>query len=557
MNENLLAALAISSDYRDRVRAAQQNYKLDKLVNDENTYVRAAVARQGYGLDILINDTSLYVVQEVKDYLVQHNYKSIFDWAKDNNVSIPVDEWLNSDDYFKRCILAEEGYRLDKFISDKDSSVRLTALQYLREHGYRSIFDWAADNNIDLNIDEWLNSGDENKQFEVVKKGYGLDILKNSPNSDICKEIAKQGYGLEIFIADYDDAVRRTAEIYLINHNYKSVFDWAIDNNVNIDLDEWLNSNDIYKRLQVVKYGYSLNILINDKEALVREEVAKHGYRLDILICDKENIVRHAAYEYLREHKYRSVIDWAKEKYVDINLDEWLESEDYDKLYSLAKYGYRLDVLIDNPDIIILCEIDNYLKDHNYNSLSDWAKDNNIEMNIDLEEWSKSNLWLKRRECAYLGYNLEELFHDINIHVREAANIYLENHNMSIYTYCNKKANICIDKFKEFIYNIADSNKLMIKTYDSIDEFFSSEKDFDKQYIEIVTIEDKIPIISIAKTDINFIISYKFSLNIENHNIKLVFDSDNQFEQLMSLVIDELNEDSRYYKYAEELEKCL
>ena len=53
------------------------------------------------------------------------------------------------------------------------------------------------------------------------------------------------------------------------------------------------------------------------------------------------------------------------------------------------------------------------------------------------------------------------------------------------------------------------------------------------------------------------IIDYHIYFGDDKDNIKLVFDSDKQFEQLMSLVIDELNEDSKYYKYAEELEQCL
>ena len=36
-------------------------YGLDKLINDEDIYVRAEVARQGFGLDKLINDKSWVV----------------------------------------------------------------------------------------------------------------------------------------------------------------------------------------------------------------------------------------------------------------------------------------------------------------------------------------------------------------------------------------------------------------------------------------------------------------------------------------------------------------
>lgn len=56
--ETHLDYLVRSSDYYDRIQAAEQGYKLDILINDENELVRAAVARQEYRLDVLINDES-------------------------------------------------------------------------------------------------------------------------------------------------------------------------------------------------------------------------------------------------------------------------------------------------------------------------------------------------------------------------------------------------------------------------------------------------------------------------------------------------------------------
>lgn len=57
---------------------------LEKLVDDADPLVRAAVAAQGYGLDRLINDKYAYVREEV----------------------------------------AEQGYGLDKLVEDKDCGVR-------------------------------------------------------------------------------------------------------------------------------------------------------------------------------------------------------------------------------------------------------------------------------------------------------------------------------------------------------------------------------------------------------------------------------------------------
>ena len=43
-------------DWRVRAAVAEQSYGLGQLINDENWHVRAAVAKQGYGLDKLIDD---------------------------------------------------------------------------------------------------------------------------------------------------------------------------------------------------------------------------------------------------------------------------------------------------------------------------------------------------------------------------------------------------------------------------------------------------------------------------------------------------------------------
>ena len=47
---------------------------MDRLINDEDWTVRAAVASKGYGLDILINDPDWYVRDAVERYRkVQYN----------------------------------------------------------------------------------------------------------------------------------------------------------------------------------------------------------------------------------------------------------------------------------------------------------------------------------------------------------------------------------------------------------------------------------------------------------------------------------------------------
>ena len=69
-----LYILVNDSDYRVRIRVAQDDYKLDKLVNDENNNVRIAVAERGYGLDKLINDDNeIEVSLAASCWLNNHN----------------------------------------------------------------------------------------------------------------------------------------------------------------------------------------------------------------------------------------------------------------------------------------------------------------------------------------------------------------------------------------------------------------------------------------------------------------------------------------------------
>ena len=50
-----------------RGSVAEQGYGLDKRINDESGFVRACVARQGYGLDKLVDDEDSYVREAVAE----------------------------------------------------------------------------------------------------------------------------------------------------------------------------------------------------------------------------------------------------------------------------------------------------------------------------------------------------------------------------------------------------------------------------------------------------------------------------------------------------------
>lgn len=79
--------LVDSVSERDRIKAAERGFGLDKLVSDESCYVRAYVAENGYGLETLSRDESAVV----------------------------------------RRVVARKGYGLDVLVDDPDEDVRMAA----------------------------------------------------------------------------------------------------------------------------------------------------------------------------------------------------------------------------------------------------------------------------------------------------------------------------------------------------------------------------------------------------------------------------------------------
>ena len=138
------------------MESLRENYKeiLDKLVNDEDWYVRRAVAKQGYGLDILIND----------------------------------------EDWRVREVVAKQGYGLDILINDPDPDVRLAVAK--QGYGLDKL----------INDEYWL------VRRVIAEQGYGLDKLINDENWRVRLAVAKQGYGLDKLINDEIIIVRRAAK---------------------------------------------------------------------------------------------------------------------------------------------------------------------------------------------------------------------------------------------------------------------------------------------------------------------------------------------------------
>ena len=69
--EELLDKLINNEDPYVRLAVVEQGFGLEILINDEDWHVRKAVAEQGFGLEKLVNDEDWHVVDAVKDKLIE------------------------------------------------------------------------------------------------------------------------------------------------------------------------------------------------------------------------------------------------------------------------------------------------------------------------------------------------------------------------------------------------------------------------------------------------------------------------------------------------------
>ena len=118
------------------------------------------------------------------------------------------------------------------------------------------------------------------------------------------------------------------------------------------------------------------------------------------------------------------------------------------------------------------------------------------------------------------------------------------------------------DTLEDFIYTINDSNKLsIVSKYESINEFFQSNFENDSEFT-IICSDTKKPLITISKDIKNNKDVYIFKVNIttdddDSFNMKTVFNTAEQFNNLLSTTISALKDYKIFYKYIEDLEKYL
>lgn len=115
---------------------------------------------------------------------------------------------------------------------------------------------------------------------------------------------------------------------------------------------------------------------------------------------------------------------------------------------------------------------------------------------------------------------------------------------------------------KDFVYKIDGSNTLQVETdYNNIEEFFNSDFKLNDT-LTIISVDTKIPIITLEKVEKDGEEMFKFIVDITNKDgddfrIRTTFDNQNTFKSLIQATVSALKEFKEFYKYANDLENCL
>lgn len=119
---------------------------------------------------------------------------------------------------------------------------------------------------------------------------------------------------------------------------------------------------------------------------------------------------------------------------------------------------------------------------------------------------------------------------------------------------------------KDFIYKVDDTDTLKVQSnYESVESFFADKSDAsysDNESIVILAVDTKLPIIKLEKQLVNNEKTFKFIVDIKTKDedqfiIKTTIDSKEKFVSLLESTINSLKEFELFYKYADDLEKCL
>lgn len=235
-------------------------------------------------------------------------------------------------------------------------------------------------------------------------------------------------------------------------------------------------------------------------------------------------------------------------QFMEDNWETLIYHKDSDIRCALAEWGYGWDVLVydENVDVRITLA-------HNGHGVKILIDDEDSDV---------------RWHTVYWNYGYDKLINDEDIEIRNLVMDYVyEQGYDSIQEWINEHPNSLyykdfqkIDKLKDFIYKIEGSNKLKVQCdeCDNIKEFFNNSIN----ELKIITVDTKLPIITLAKENKDNKLVYKFIVNIivdeyNEFNIKTLFTSNEQFIKLIESTINSLKEYPQFSKYADELENCL
>ena len=254
--------LVDSSKYEDRISAAKQGYGLDKLVWDENEFVRLAVAMQGRPQDL----ATLAVIEAVQKVCERDSS------ARENVVNL-LD--INDSKY---------GRLLDWFVNDENFSVRAAVARHGR----------------DKDLDVLVHDKSDWVRYVVAEQGRPKDLvaLLNDDDLNVCDKVRK--------VYEGDSSIRE---------NMVNLLDINDSKHCEL-LDGFVNDDNFLVRAAVARHGRDkdLDVLVHDKSDWVRYVVAEQGRPKDlvVLVNDDDLNVKDAVRKYKEHHP-----DWNKSKDIE------------------------------------------------------------------------------------------------------------------------------------------------------------------------------------------------------------------------------------------------
>ena len=226
-------------------------------------------------------------------------------------------------------------------------------------------------------------------------------------------------------------------------------------------------------------------------------------------------------------------------------IAEWLESNGIHKgIYEEIRRGNTDGYYIDLDDMII-----QFTKNDGKRKRIDigFFWEDNVEFAESELKWIKQYFARNTKFTPFPKFNISDLGFELKD---------IEDTNTTKYE----------DDLKDFIYKVDDTNTLKVQSnYNSVDLFFADKSDAsysDNESIVILAVDTKLPIIKLEKQLVNNEKAFKFIVDIKTKDedqfmIKTTIDSKEKFVSLLESTINSLKEFELFYKYADDLEKCL